>query len=177
MRTSAVVESVGTILLGVFYGLALGGRLGRAQARDAAVVFAATAAWDVALRRFALGEWRLLGIERWGWVRDLGPYFSEYTTLEAAVVAGAAGVMAYFPIAARLSPDPLRRYAWILLVSTAVGLPMRAPLGDSWFASLRKHYYEKRPVLTLATDGLSGVIVALTMDLCRLALGKLGIAV
>ena len=178
MRFASVVESTGSILLGVIYGLALGAPLpGPLQARNALVVFVVTAVWDVALRRFALGEWRLLGIEQWGWVRDLAPYFNDYTTLEAAAVAGAVGAMAYFPIAAKLSPDPLLRYAWVLFVSTVVGLPMRAPLGDWWFASLRRTYYDKRPVLTLATDGMSGVIVAVTMDLCRIALALIGVAV
>ena len=131
--------------------------------RDAAravCVLIVTAAWDVVLRLLATGQAALMGAENWGWVRDLSGYFESVGTWHAAAAAGAVGVMGYSVI--RLyTPRTWAGYtAWVFGVSAVVGIPMRY---GKWFEELQRDYYNQRPLLTAATDGLSGVIVALTV--------------
>ena len=131
---------------------------------EAATVFVATALWDVVLRDLSVGSLRAGSLSSVGWIRDLRPYFNSHSIVGAAAIAGAVGVLAYSIIRV-WSPDGLWRYAaWVLFVSVVVGLPMRVP---GWFTELQLHYYNLRPLLTLLTDGMSGLIVAVTVIAIR----------
>jgi hypothetical protein len=133
------------------------------RARDvvvAAAVFVVTGLWDVVLRDLSEGNLRLAGAEDWAWVRDLRPYFASHSIVGAAGIAGAVGVLA-LSIIRLVEPRSLPlTVLWVGAVSVVVGLPMRVP---GWFTELQAHYYDKHPYLTYATDGLSGLIVWLTL--------------
>lgn len=131
---------------------------------EAVTVFVATASWDVVLRDLSVGSLRTGSLSSVGWIRDLRPYFNSHSIVGAAAIAGAVGVLAYSIIRV-WSPSGVGRYAaWVLFVSIVVGLPMRVP---GWFTELQLYYYQLRPRLTLLTDGMSGLIVALTVVAIR----------
>ena len=127
----------------------------------AAAVFAVTAAWDIVLGLLARGELSFFGAESWGWVRGLRRYFQYYTWWQAAAIAGAVGVLALSVIQLwePKSWKPKSRllyFGWVLVVSAAIGLPMRI---GGWFTMLQNTYYNKHPWLTVATDAMSGAVV------------------
>ena len=160
MSSQALINTAGPLALAALVTYAGKPRPAPREFFYAGVVFAVTAAWDVVLRLFSTGELRVFGVDKWRWVADLNPYFERVGVIEAAAVAGAVGVMGYSVI--RLwRPGSMPRYAlWVFTVSALVGLPMRLP---PWFRDLRASYYDRHRLTTLATDGLSGLIVMATM--------------
>ena len=130
------------------------------DAVNAVAVFTATAAWDVVLRDLSTGGLRVLGAEKWGWVRDLRPYFQAHGIVGAASIAGAVGVLGYAVIRLYRPGETFLYIAWVLAVSAVVGLPMRA---RGWFTELQRHYYDRRKWLTVGTDAMSGLIVMVTV--------------
>ena len=132
--------------------------------KNMVLAFAITAAWDVLLRLFAEQKIKLFGIENISWVKALEKYFEEHTVLAAALIAGFVGAVAYVAIAGTV-PDACRNNIlcytfWIAFVSAIIGIPMRF---SNVFPHLKKHYYDRLPVVTIFSDALSGVIVAGTM--------------
>lgn len=143
-------------------------RLTRRDAYRTIAVFVVTAAWDIVLRFIATGRLPLPVVSDWAWVRGLRPYFRDVGLVWAAVVAGAVGVMAYGVVRLWTPPDWPRYLAWVFAVSALVGLPMRLP---PWFKALRKSYYDPLGAFALLTDGLSGIVVCVTMVLVGRAAG------
>lgn len=139
------------------------------DAVNAAAVFVATAAWDVVLRDLSTGGLRVLGAERWGWVRDLRPYFRAHSIVGAAAIAGAVGVLGYAVIRLYRPAETYLYVAWVVAVSAAVGLPMRA---RGWFTELQRHYYDRRQWLTVGTDAMSGLVVMATVQAANRAIAS-----
>ena len=130
----------------------------------AGAVFAVTCIWDVILRDFAEGSLRIAGIHRWGWVRDLRPYFASHSIVGAACIAGAVGVLALSIIRLHTPAHTAIYIAWVFTVSMLIGVPMRVP---GWFDELQLHYYDKHPYLAYLTDGMSGIVVWATVVALR----------
>jgi hypothetical protein len=125
---------------------------------------ATTGAWDVVLRLFAERRVRLFGIEDWRWVAALRPYFAKHTVLSAALVAGFVGALT---CALSLATPGVQDWsyvpyvAWVVLLSVLIGQLMRF---SGLFPHLTRYYYDELGfAYTLATDGLSAIIVCFTM--------------
>jgi len=167
LRDTALPLAIAAAITAVARAL---GRPARPCDAAAAVgVFVAAGAWDVVLREFSEGNIALFGIEGWGWVTDLRPYFVAHGILGAASIAGAVGVLALAIIRLAEPRGALAYSAWVFAVSALVGIPMRV---GGWFTELQANYYERHPYLTYATDGMSGLVVAATVlgaaKVCRL---------
>lgn len=126
--------------------------------------FVVSGAWDVLLRLISIGAIPTFGLQNVSWIAALRPYFRYHAgatgVAYAAAAAGGAAAMAYGIIAWYRPPSLWRYLLWIFAVSALVGLPMRV---GPWFKKLQETYYHDHPYLTLWTDGLSGIIVAVTM--------------
>ena len=159
------------LVAAVIANVLLHGKITACDLRVATSVFAVTAAWDVVLNYISRGALPIPYLSDMDWIKKIKPYFDDVGVAEAAVVAGAVGV-GVLPFIGWWSPgsDKLalpKMMAWVFVVSALYGLPMRIV---AWLPELNAHYYEQNPfITTLILDGLSGVIVLLTLTGIRLA--------
>ena len=128
------------------------------------LIFVITGLWDVLLRFFSLRKIKLLGIEDWNWVSTLKPYFEHHTLLSAALVAGFVGAITYIVLRLmNISTNTFNNIQYSLLVfiiSGLIGIPMRY---SGLFPILKKYYYDKLPIVTFFSDGLSGIVVMISV--------------
>lgn len=133
-------------------------------------VFFITGVWDVVLRAMTEGYIKFFGIENMKWVTVLGDYFKYHTVLGAALLAAFVGAIAYILIIYIFEKlnvnNAFYQLLIVFLISALVGIPMRY---SGLFPILDKYYY--RPLgftYSFITDGISGVIVAITLFLLYL---------
>ena len=134
------------------------------------LVFFITAFWDIVLRAMAEGKISFFGIEKMKWVTTLKAYFEHHTILGAALIAAFVGAIAYVLIIYTFDSLDVNNKMYQLLlsffISGLVGIPMRL---SGLFPILDKHYYEPLGfTYSFITDGISGVIVSLTLFFLQL---------
>tara|TARA_B100001175_G_scaffold182383_1_gene154842 strand:- start:289 stop:747 length:459 start_codon:yes stop_codon:yes gene_type:complete len=134
------------------------------------LVFILTAFWDVILRAMAEGNLSFFGIEKMKWVTTLKSYFERHTVLGAALIAGFVGAIAYVLIIYTFDilkvNNKLYQLLLTFLISGLVGIPMRL---SGLFPHLEEHYYEPLGfTYSFITDGMSGVVVAITLFILQL---------
>ena len=134
------------------------------------VVFFITGFWDVILRAMSEGHINFLGIENMKWVTTLKDYFKYHTVLGAALIAAFVGAIAYVLIIYTLDllnvNNIFNQIVIVFLISALVGIPMRY---SGLFPILNKHYYEPLGfTYSFITDGMSGVVVAITLFFLQL---------
>ena len=129
------------------------------------IVFLITGFWDLILRAMSEGYINFFGIENMKWVTTLKDYFKYHTVLGAALIAAFVGAIAYILIIYTFSllnvNNVFNQLLIIFLISALVGIPMRY---SGLFPILNKYYYEPLGfTYSFITDGMSGVIVAITL--------------
>jgi hypothetical protein len=129
------------------------------------LVFFITGLWDIILRVMANGNFSFLGIEKMKWVTVLRGYFEKHTILSAALLAAFVGAIAYVLIVYTLTYLNITNYLQslliVFLISGLIGFPMRY---SGLFPVLYNHYYKPLGLTySFITDGMSGVIVAITL--------------
>lgn len=134
------------------------------------LVFIITGIWDVILRLMSEGKISFLGIEKMKWVTTLKDYFDYHTILGAALIAAFVGAVAYIPIIYTFDKfnvsNKLIQIIIVFVISGLIGIPMRY---SGLFPILNKYYYEPLGfTYSFITDGMSGVIVAITLFLLQL---------
>ena len=134
------------------------------------VVFFITGFWDDILRAMSEGHINFLGIENMKWVTTLKDYFKYHTVLGAALIAAFVGAIAYVLIIYTLDllnvNNIFNQIVIVFLISALVGIPMRY---SGLFPILNKHYYEPLGfTYSFITDGMSGVVVAITLFFLQL---------
>ena len=132
---------------------------------DLIKVFLITGFWDIILRYLAEGKISFLGIENMKWVTTLRGYFEQHTVLGAALIAGFVGAVTYPFIMYTLNAldigNRLTQLIVVFVISALVGIPMRY---SGLFPILKEHYYDPLGLLySSITDGMSGVVVAITL--------------
>lgn len=128
-------------------------------------VFLITGFWDIILRYMAEGHISFLGIENMKWVTTLREYFEFHTVLGAALIAAFVGAVTYPLIMYTLDAfdvdNRITQLIVVFLISALVGIPMRY---SGLFPVLKEHYYDPLGlVYSSITDGMSGIIVAVTL--------------
>jgi len=134
------------------------------------LVFIITGFWDVILRAMAEGKISFLGIENMKWVTTLKDYFNYHTVLGAALIAAFVGAIAYVLIIYTFDTfnvtNKFLQLLIIFIISSLVGIPMRY---SGLFPILDKYYYKPLGfTYSFITDGISGVIVAITLFFIQL---------
>tara|TARA_B110000483_G_scaffold231777_1_gene298569 strand:- start:21151 stop:21606 length:456 start_codon:yes stop_codon:yes gene_type:complete len=134
------------------------------------LVFIITGFWDVILRAMAEGKISFLGIENMKWVTTLKDYFNYHTVLGAALIAAFVGAIAQVLIIYTFDifnvTNKFLQLLIIFIISSLVGIPMRY---SGLFPILDKYYYKPLGfTYSFITDGISGVIVAITLFLIQL---------
>jgi len=134
------------------------------------IVFFITGLWDVILRAMSEGYFNFLGIEKMQWVTALKDYFKYHTVLGAALIAAFVGAVAYVVIIYAFNllnaNDIIYQGAIVFLISALVGIPMRY---SGLFPILDKYYYQSLGfTYSFITDGMSGIVVAITLFLLQL---------
>jgi hypothetical protein len=134
------------------------------------LVFIITGFWDVILRAMAEGKISFLGIENMKWVTTLKDYFNYHTILGAALIAAFVGVIAYVLIIYTFDTfnvtNKFLQLLIVFIISSLVGIPMRY---SGLFPILDKYYYKPLGfTYSFITDGISGVIVAITLFFIQL---------
>lgn len=134
------------------------------------LVFIITGFWDVILRAMAEGKISFLGIENMKWVTTLRDYFNYHTVLGAALIAAFVGVIAYVLIIYTFDTfnvtNKFLQLLIVFIISSLVGIPMRY---SGLFPILDKYYYKPLGfTYSFITDGISGVIVAITLFFIQL---------
>lgn len=134
------------------------------------LVFIITGFWDVILRAMAEGKISFLGIENMKWVTTLKDYFNYHTVLGAALIAAFVGAIAYVLIIYTLDTinvtNKFLQLLIVFIISSLVGIPMRY---SGLFPILDKYYYKPLGfTYSFITDGISGVIVAITLFFIQL---------
>ena len=134
------------------------------------LVFIITGFWDVILRAMAEGKISFLGIENMKWVTTLKDYFNYHTVLGAALIAAFVGAIAYVLIIYTFDTfnvtDKFLQLLIVFIISSLVGIPMRY---SGLFPILDKYYYKPLGfTYSFITDGISGVIVAITLFFIQL---------
>ena len=134
------------------------------------LVFFITAFWDIVLRAMAEGNLSFFGIEKMKWVTTLKSYFRHHTVLGAALIAAFVGAIAYVLIIYTFDVlkvnNKLHQLLLAFLISGLVGIPMRL---SGLFPILDKHYYKPLGfTYSFITDGISGVVVAITLFILQL---------
>lgn len=129
------------------------------------LVFIITGFWDVILRAMAEGKISFLGIENMKWVTTLKDYFNYHTVLGAALIAAFVGAIAYVLIIYTFDTfnvtNKFLQLLIVFIISSLVGIPMRY---SGLFPILDKYYYKPLGfTYSFITDGISGVIVAITL--------------
>lgn len=134
------------------------------------LVFIITGFWDVILRAMAEGKISFLGIENMKWVTTLKDYFNYHTVLGAALIAAFVGAIAYVLIIYTFDTfnvtNKFLQLLIVFIISSLVGIPMRY---SGLFPILDKYYYKPLGfTYSFITDGISGVIVAITLFFIQL---------
>lgn len=134
------------------------------------LVFIITGFWDVILRAMAEGKVSFLGIENMKWVTTLRDYFNYHTVLGAALIAAFVGAIAYVLIIYTFDTfnvtNKFLQLLIVFIISSLVGIPMRY---SGLFPILDKYYYKPLGfTYSFITDGISGVIVAITLFFIQL---------
>lgn len=134
------------------------------------VVFFITGIWDVILRTMSEGYIDFLGIENMKWVTTLKDYFKYHTVLGAALLAAFVGAIAYILIIYTFDllnvNNIFNQIVIVFFISALIGIPMRY---SGLFPILNKHYYEPLGfTYSFITDGMSGVVVAITLFFLQL---------
>tara|TARA_R110002072_G_scaffold7227_8_gene39591 strand:- start:7829 stop:8284 length:456 start_codon:yes stop_codon:yes gene_type:complete len=134
------------------------------------VVFFITGIWDVILRAMSEGYIDFLGIENMKWVTTLKDYFKYHTVLGAALLAAFVAAIAYILIIYTFDllnvNNIFNKIVIVFFISALVGIPMRY---SGLFPILNKHYYEPLGfTYSFITDGMSGVVVAITLFFLQL---------
>lgn len=134
------------------------------------VVFFITGIWDVILRAMSEGYIDFFGIENMKWVTTLKDYFKYHTVLGAALLAAFVGAIAYILIIYTFDllnvNNIFNQIVIVFFISALVGIPMRY---SGLFPILNKHYYEPLGfTYSFITDGMSGVVVAITLFFLQL---------
>jgi len=134
------------------------------------LVFIITGFWDIILRAMAEGKISFLGIENMKWVTTLRDYFNYHTVLGAALIAAFVGAIAYVLIIYTLDTfnvnNKFLQLLIVFIISSLVGIPMRY---SGLFPLLDKYYYKPLGfTYSFITDGISGVIVAITLFFIQL---------
>ena len=99
------------------------------------------------------------------WFISLEPYFASKTPLEAALLAAFIGGVAQWIILSLRPSTTLSLLSTTFIVSAALGIPIKY---TGLFPELSRTYYDKLGNNALVTDGVSGVIVQLTLLLLNL---------
>lgn len=133
-------------------------------------VFFITGIWDVILRAMSEGYIDFFGIENMKWVTTLKDYFKYHTVLGAALLAAFVGAIAYILIIYTFDllnvNNIFNQNVIVFFISALVGIPMRY---SGLFPILNKHYYEPLGfTYSFITDGMSGVVVAITLFFLQL---------
>jgi hypothetical protein len=110
------------------------------------------------------------GIENMKWVTTLKDYFKYHTVLGAALLAAFVGAIAYILIIYTFDllnvNNIFNQIVIVFFISALVGIPMRY---SGLFPILNKHYYEPLGfTYSFITDGMSGVVVAITLFFLQL---------
>lgn len=134
------------------------------------IIFFITGFWDIVLRYMSEGYIKFLGIENMKWVTTLKDYFKYHTVLGAALIAAFVGAIAYVLIMYAFEKLNITNVVYklltVFLISSLIGIPMRY---SGLFPILNKYYYEPLGfVYSFITDGISGVIVAITLFFLQL---------
>ena len=134
------------------------------------IIFFITGFWDIVLRYMSEGYIKFLGIENMKWVTTLKDYFKYHTVLGAALIAAFVGAIAYVLIIYAFEKLNITNVVYklltVFLISSLIGIPMRY---TGLFPILNKYYYEPLGfVYSFITDGMSGVIVAITLFFLQL---------
>ena len=131
--------------------------------------FIITALWDVVLRIMSENYNTLPKFLQMDFVRYLIPYFKQHTVLSAALIAGFAGsITQYFIIKIVPFPNNIININTIIkflfvsfVVSGLFGFPMKL---SKLFPHLERTYYDKLgPINGIIHDGVSGIIVQMTL--------------
>ena len=139
------------------------------------LVFFITGFWDIILRALSEGKIKFFGIENMKWVTVLKKYFEKHTVLSAALIAGFVGVIAYIVIILAISYLKISNVFLVLvitfIISGLIGFPMR---WSGLFPILYEHYYKPLGITySFITDGMSGVVVLITLAFLGLIRDKL----
>lgn len=134
------------------------------------IVFFITGFWDIILRAMSEGYIKFFGIENMKWVTTLRDYFKYHTVLGAALIAAFVGAIAYVLIIYTFNILNVNNIFYqlliVFLISALVGIPMRY---SGLFPILNKYYYEPLGfTYSFITDGMSGVVVAITLFFLQL---------
>ena len=134
------------------------------------IVFFITGIWDVILRAMSEGYIDFFGIENMKWVTTLKDYFKYHTVLGAALLAAFVGAIAYILIIYTFDllnvNNIFNQIVIVFFISALIGIPMRY---SGLFPILNKHYYEPLGfTYSFITDGMSGVVVAITLFFLQL---------
>jgi len=133
------------------------------------LTFIITGIWDILLRLLSENYDLLPKIMQYDFIRYLIPYFQKHTLLSAALIAGFIGATTQF-IIVNIYPFPsdfkdIHKVLYFLflsfIVSALYGFLMK---GSKLFPHLDKTYYkELGTVRSMYHDGISGIIVQLTI--------------
>ena len=133
------------------------------------LTFIITGIWDILLRFLSENYESLPKIMQYDFIRYLIPYFQKHTLLSAALIAGFIGATTQF-IIVNIYPFPsdfkdIHKVLYFLflsfIVSALYGFLMK---GSKLFPHLDKTYYkELGTVRSMYHDGISGIIVQLTI--------------
>ena len=133
------------------------------------LTFIITGIWDILLRLLSENYDLLPKIMQYDFIRYLIPYFQKHTLLSAALIAGFIGATTQFIIVNIYSfPKDFKDIHKILyflilsfIVSSLYGFLMK---GSQLFPHLDQTYYkELGTVRSMYHDGISGIIVQLTI--------------
>ena len=133
------------------------------------LTFIITGIWDILLRLLSENYDSLPKIMQYDFIRYLIPYFQKHTLLSAALIAGFIGATTQF-IIVNIYPFPsdfkdIHKVLYFLflsfIVSALYGFLMK---GSQLFPHLDQTYYkELGTVRSMYHDGISGIIVQLTI--------------
>ena len=133
------------------------------------LTFIITGIWDILLRLLSENYDLLPKIMQYDFIRYLIPYFQKHTLLSAALIAGFIGATTQF-IIVNIYPFPsdfkdIHKVLYFLflsfIVSALYGFLMK---GSKLFPHLDETYYkELGTVRSMYHDGISGIIVQLTI--------------
>ncbi len=134
------------------------------------LTFIVTAIWDIILRIMAQNYYALPKvIQDYKFIKYLIPYFKKHTLLAAALIAGFVGAITQFIILNIYKfPSDFKNITYIFkfllisfIISGLFGLPMKA---SKLFPHLVETYYkELGPIKGIIHDGVSGLIVQITL--------------
>ena len=144
------------------------------------LTFIISGLWDVILRIMSENYYKLSPFfQKYKFIKYLIPYFEQHTILSAALIAGFVGAITQYIILHLLKfPTNLKDIDYILrflfisfIISGLFGFVMKA---SNLFPYLAATYYKKLgPVKGAIHDGVSGLIVQITLIFLSLVKGIL----